>query len=423
MPTTEKKVKLVLIDEISGSLRSIHKQVDNLSKSFKDLGFMADLMISYVSVEGIQHFKQMANEITEITNRLELLNNTVVDTKLTFQGLAQLASGSRTDLDTFSEFFNRIGLSAGHYFTQNPQKLIRYTDTLLKQIQLMHLSPQQMQSVQASLLDAMELGYFDWRHMKSLLAHDNPLAKGYFKYMGISGDDVMSASRNHLLTAETFIDYLLSESDKINQNFNNMTLTLSQMGSIIKNQLYIGFSDVADIVVTIGNVIFKAFSYVNDIAPFITKIISSLGVNFGLLLTGISAIRGLSGMWSFLQVGVGFIGMASKLPLILIGMTALTTLLPMLFKMFKKPDFGLSNVDHQTNNHLGNIETNTGIIANKMDILAKNINDLVADRENLIIHNQIMNNMNLGGTYDTKTLADELAEQLKESYKRQGVFS
>lgn len=409
------------------SLQKTETSLERVSKSMSTLGSTLDGILGIVGLTIIHHFSQFANEVTEIDNRLHLLNSTVVDTKLSFYDLIDASNQSRTSIQNFSELFTRIGMSSGHFFKNAPGGLLLFVETLNKQFQMMHLLPSQLLSVQTSILDAMELGYFDWRHMKAGLAHDNPLFRGYLNYVRDKtgqGDafDVQKASRSRSLTAESFIEYVLQESTKINENFERMTVTIGQFGNIMKNELLSSFKDFFDFLTASVNYLYKGYLYLKKYHPnmmlFLQALTETTGVIAGMILllnTGVFLFRSLNVLattFNLLTGGFGWTGLA------LLGAGLFT-----LFAGHKLSQHHQLNKNELPTTNvvdiLRSIQQDTHSISKNVGVTREKITDLVARTESMLIHSNIQRNWNLDGT-NTETI-DMLNRYLRDSMDSSGV--
>lgn len=389
-----------VIDRLTDRLDRMGKTMDAVSRTLE--GLTAIVGLSVVSNMG-----RFANEVTEIDNRLHLLNTTVVDTKMGFFDLVEASNRSRTSLQSFSELFTRIGMSSGHFFARPGAEggLLRYIETLNKQFQMMHLLPSQMLSVQTSILDAMELGYFDWRHMKAGLAHDNPLFRGYLNSImknQESGMDIPKASRNRMFTAESFITYVLEQSETINQQFDQMKITIQQFGTIMKNEVVASFKDTFDLLTGIVNRIYRGYTYLSRYHPnivlFLRSLIQSLGILSGVVLTMNSVVflirsaTALMSVFNVLSGPIGWMGLA----LAGAGLTAGGFL-------YKKSQLSKKTEDLPSTNIteiLRSIQSDTHELVKGSDATQDKLSDMVERTESMLIRIGIQRENNLDGNPD-----------------------
>ena len=95
------------------TVRKIKEEMNKIGDETKKT---SDILQNFFALAGgvgaIQKFSAMATEITEVSNRLRVLNETVINTGQNFGNLVSAANRSRTSLKEFSEFFMRIGIVA-----------------------------------------------------------------------------------------------------------------------------------------------------------------------------------------------------------------------------------------------------------------------------------------------------------------------
>ena len=367
-------------------------------------------------------FLRMANDVTEVRNRMELLNSTVIDTGLNFMDLVEASNQSRTSLKNFSEFFTRIGMSSGHYFQQNPQDLIRVVSTLSRQFQMMHLIPSQLISVQTAILDAFELGYFDWRHMKAGLSHDNPLFRGYIDQVrqasGMGANfDIAKASREHQFTAEGFLKYILDISNEIEDNFERLQITLGQFSSILKNEVVLAFDEIIGMVAWFVDKSARILLYLKQHYSFIIYIVDA----YGEALVIVTAMVGLMKTMQLVMVSMkslaAMIFPNAQSPVgALLGLLSVVAGGLFVTKLYKQ-----DTMVHHVPKPIEDIAKDVHSIASKMDITRETLNDLVSRTESMIIHHNIQNNMTLGGTITDRAFAEQLTNVLSNAVRKNAM--
>lgn len=406
-------------ENVTSEIQKMEKSIAGLQKTVQSLNTGMYSMLGLIGIQGLSSLSHMATSVTEIQNRLELLNSTVVDTKLSFKDMIRYASESRSSLEDFAEMFNRIGLTSGHYFKENPEQLVNAVSTLYKQFQLMHLSPSQLMSVQTSILDAFELGYFDWRHLKSGMMHDNPLFRGWIKSMGLEGSDITELSRNHMLKTEDFLQYVLSLSEDVNTQFDQMTITLSQFGSIMKNEIVEMFSDLLTTVTEVVNIIYKGYVGIKSYAPHILLLVKSF-LEAVTILAVVSTIMKAIAIASTIWAGMTTIA-TGGLAVLTGGLFAFSLLKGIPNYYDSKNGDTLETKSSANDKKLNNIDKNVQGIHDKMGLTRQSLNDLVTRTENLLIHNNFQNNFNISGQYSERELSEKLVNILKKDLAVNGV--
>lgn len=408
-------------ENVSETVRRMNQEILSFTERIQRTSSVLSYFHGVVGLAVEHTFLGMANDLTEVNNRLLLLNTTVINTGLNIYGLIDAANSSRTSLQHFSELFTRIGMSSGKYFAENPQQLQNLVTTLSKQFQMMHLLPSQLLSVQTSILDAFELGFFDWRHMKSGLQHDNPLFRGYIESIlgaNPSGDAIMEASRKHQFTAQSFLDYVTGDfSEEIAKNFESMEFTVQQIGNILKNEILLSFTEMIQVTNKLVNGFAHGYFWLKrnhstallliesfvEAAGAIMMLVAGLKIALAIITT----IKGIS---ATLFGGVS--GMA--------GLLGLFGLLAGTFFVGKQLNRDYSHPDH-TKVTVENIAKDVHSIAQKIEITRETLNDLVSRTESMIIHQNIQGNTTLSGIQSERALSEQLTNILKRDMMKNSI--
>lgn len=397
------------IEKVKGSLKSLQDQVNSFSRAMESLTGLLGLGI-------IHEFSSFADDVVEIDNRLKLLNNTVLNTGLNLHQLIDAASRSRTSLKEFGEQFNRIGMASGKYFQENPENLLKFVETLNKQFQSMHLTRTQLGSVQTELLNGIEAGSFGTAQLESLMMHDSPLIRGFIESQSnLKGRTIQDIGSSGNATAKAFFDYVLSSSQQINQEFDQMTLTLSQIGTVFKNDFIDMMSDSLMGITKIANMFYKVYENIKMSHPVLNALYKTL-IETTMAATALAgALKTAYMIRASLEMlfgGVtGLVKGAAALGALGIGAYNLK-------KAFSPNISAPPTGDTTTSTSLKNIEAEVKSINQKVGISKDTMNDLVSRTENLILHTTYNNNSNSSFNVD---IAEQLAKVLQQDLKTNGI--
>ena len=397
------------IEKVKGSLKSLQDQVNSFSRAMESLTGLLGLGI-------IHEFSSFADDVVEIDNRLKLLNNTVLNTGLNLHQLTDAASRSRTSLKEFGEQFNRIGMASGKYFQDNPTNLLKIVETLNKQFQSMHLTRTQLGSVQTELLNGIEAGSFGTAQLESLMMHDSPLIRGFIDSQNnLKGRTIQDIGSSGDATAKAFFDYVLSSSQQINQEFDQMTMTLSQIGTVFKNDFIDMMSDFLMDVTQIANMFYKVYENIKMSHPALYTLFKMLVQTTLAATTMAGALKSLYMVQSMGNLLFG--GISGKVKGI-IGLAAFGVGAYNLKKAFSPNVSAPPTEDTTTSTSLKNIEAEVKSINQKVGISKDTMNDLVSRTENLVLHTTYNNNSNSSFNVD---IAEQLAKVLQQDLKTNGI--
>lgn len=402
------------------TVRKIKEEMNKIGEETKKT---SDVLQNFFALAGgvgaLQKFSAMATEITEVSNRLRVLNETVINTGQNFGGLVSAANRSRTSLKEFSEFFMRIGMSSAEYFHGNPGNLIKMAETLNKQFQLMHLNPQQLMSVQTAILDAMELGFFDWRHMRAGIQHDNPLFRKYLKYMGFTGEQAQDAARSRKLTAQSFTEFVVKRGDELTAGFDKSHITLRQFSYVLKNDVLSNMETLVETTMVFVNYIYHAYSGLMNLTAPLRGLGTSAIFSVGATMMG---LQGINKLKSGLLTGGSLVMGALKRtnPYILAGAAAFGVGQWAYHKFFKKD--ALDDTEGiERSSLMESIAKDVHEISQNMGTTRETLNDLVARTESILTRNNLQGGMGFDGNISGRQFSEMLAKEIKRDLDTNGI--
>ena len=405
--STEKDVNINLKakDEASKEIHQVESALESLQKRADSFYNLMTNLTGLLGLNIISQFGSLATEVVEVDNRLKLLNDTVLQTGMNFRSLIDASNRSRTSLREFAEQFNRIGMSSGEYFKDDPGNLLKVVETLNKQFQLMHLTPTQLGSVNTELLNAIESGRFNQTEINSLRMHDNPLIKGFLEHT----DENMSI--------QSFFDYVLSTSEKIDSEFQNMTMSLSQIGTVVQNEVIDIFKDFFDTATNIANTMWRWYENMKTNQPVLYGLVRSLIQVVPIMTTIVGLLRtSLFLITAIKSVAGGWIGMLAGI----VGAGAFVGLSAYNIHNAKNNDLSMPSIagTNTSELHLKNIEAEVKSINSKVGLERDTLSDLVSRTENIALQMNLNSGSSTGYNID---IAEQWAEQIRRDLKTNGI--
>ena len=234
-------------DKTSSSAKKTKKDIDGVNEGLKKTRSVADRAASALSkvfaVSVIAEVgKKLANASDAYINantRLGLINKddngNVINPNLQNQVYAS-AQRSRADYGTTANAIANIGMNAGSAF-KDQNELIGFVESINKQFVIAGASAASMEGAMTQLTQAMGAGALRGEELNSILDAAPSIARNIEKYMGWAEGSIKKYAEQGLVSAEVVKNAQLSAMDEINEKFNSMPMTWSQLWTSAMNSI------------------------------------------------------------------------------------------------------------------------------------------------------------------------------------------
>ncbi|MGI6080816.1 MAG: tape measure protein [Candidatus Avilachnospira sp.] len=234
-------------DKASSSAQKAKKDIDGVNKGLKNTRSVADKAASALSklfavsaLAGIG--KKLANASDSYINantRLGLINKddsgNIINPNLQNQVYAS-AQRSRADYGTTANAIANIGMNAGSAF-KGQNELIGFVEAINKQFVIAGASAASMEGAMTQLTQAMGSGALRGEELNSILDAAPSIARNIEKYMGWAEGSIKKYAEQGLVSAEVVKNAQLAAMDDINEKFNSMPMTWSQLWTTAMNSI------------------------------------------------------------------------------------------------------------------------------------------------------------------------------------------
>lgn len=234
-------------DKASSSAKKAKKDIDGVNTELKKTQTTADKVASALSkvfaASAIADIgKKLANASDAYINantRLGLINKdedgNVINPNLQNQVYAS-AQRSRADYGTTANAIANIGMNAGSAF-KDQNELIGFVEAINKQFVIAGASAASMEGAMTQLTQAMGAGALRGEELNSILDAAPSIARNIEKYMGWAEGSIKKYAEQGLVSAEVVKNAQLSAMDDINEKFNSMPMTWSQLWTTAMNSI------------------------------------------------------------------------------------------------------------------------------------------------------------------------------------------
>ena len=250
-------------DGIEESIRKANEQQQNFNQSIKNGSSSADILSNkiegmvkaYAGIQGIQKLVGLSDRVAGNTARLSLMvddGGSVKELEDKIFASAQRARGNY--LDTV-DVVAKLGITAGKAFGSNDE-IIAFTELMNKNFIIAGASAQEQSAAMYQLTQAMASGRLQGDEYRSIIENAPLLASSIEDYMrnvqGAKGT-MKDWAADGMLTADVIKAALFQSADEINERFETMPMTWSQVWTQICNSLIRASQPLLDFINLLAN--------------------------------------------------------------------------------------------------------------------------------------------------------------------------
>ncbi len=171
-------------------------------------------------------FLDFSDAQTQITARLNLMNDGLQTTEQLSELIYQSALRSKSSYSDTADAVGKMGLNAKNAFSSN-QELIAFTEQVNKQFKIGGASAQEQSNAMVQLTQAMAAGVLRGQDLNSILAAAPGIARTIEESMGWASGSIKQYAEDGKVTAQVVKKALLDMAEQTNQKFESIPMTLS----------------------------------------------------------------------------------------------------------------------------------------------------------------------------------------------------
>lgn len=216
----------VLIETIDNQSRlgqetqKTNDQAGKLLSTFKRIAAVAGVTTL------VRNFFDFSDTQTQITARLNLMNDGLQTTDQLSEMIYQSALRSKSAYSDTADAVGKMGLNAKNAFSSN-QELIAFTEQVNKQFKIGGASAQEQSNAMVQLTQAMAAGVLRGQDLNSILAAAPGIARTIEESMGWASGSIKQYAEDGKVTAQVVKNALLDMAEQTNQKFESIPMTLS----------------------------------------------------------------------------------------------------------------------------------------------------------------------------------------------------
>ena len=237
------------------AIRQYQKTASNAASSTNALVTQVKRLAgAYLSIQGVKALVGQADTMSQITARLNMMNDGNQSTEELSNMIFQSAQRSRGSYADTASFVAKLGTLAGDAFSSNAE-LIAFSEQINKQMTLSGTSSAEAQGAMLQLTQAIASGVLRGEELNSVMEQTPMIAQTIAKYLGVSTGEMRELASQGAITAQVVKSAMLSAAGETNAAFANMPVTWANLATAAQNILLGGFRPLLDVVSSIPQAI------------------------------------------------------------------------------------------------------------------------------------------------------------------------
>lgn len=223
------------LESINRELEDANRNTNRVESSTGSLmNTVRNLAGAYLGIEGLKALVTASDSMTQITARLDMMNDGLQTTAELNQMVYESAQRSRGVYQDTASFITRLGTLTEGVFDSN-QELIAFAEQINKQMALSGTTAQEASGAMLQLTQALASGTLRGEELNSVLEGTPMIAQTIAKYMGVSVGEMRNLASEGSITAEVVKNALLGAADETNAAFEKMPMTWAQVWNSFSN--------------------------------------------------------------------------------------------------------------------------------------------------------------------------------------------
>lgn len=243
--------------EVKGNLRAVKNEARGLQSQLVATGRSAvnarNFIMSLVTAAGIRQAVQMADTYKLINARLLNVSDSARDARGAYAQLLEMSNRTRSSIEGSAALYTKLILS-GKQYGVTQERALKITENVNKALRISGASAIEAASSQLQLSQAIASGTLQGDEFRSVMENAPRLARALVEALKLKGGvgELRKLSREGKLTIDQLVKALTDAhiSEKLDQEFKNIPLTVGQAFEVLKNQVmdFIGNFDRANYV-------------------------------------------------------------------------------------------------------------------------------------------------------------------------------
>lgn len=304
--TSSNQIDTSVLQDARSSLNQLNSELDNtverqeqLREASEQTGGSLDMLKdSFLKLAAAAGLAFSAKELMDLGDtynqtqaRLNLITGDLQKTKDLQDAIMESANKSRAAYQDTADAVSKMGLMAKDAFstidasghkTLNTSELVAFSELLNKQFVIAGTSAQGMSAAMTQLTQAMASGVLRGDELNSIFEQAPTVIETIADHLGVEIGQIRQLAQEGKITADVVKSAMLSSADKINEKFNSMPYTYSQVATMISNITFDAFEPLIQLIGSGAQFIVDNWSTIEPILAGIAIGATSAAVAWGI---------------------------------------------------------------------------------------------------------------------------------------------
>jgi len=271
------------IEKASKSTDRFNQQLKNTEKASSRASSGIERFVKgLISMAAVKKTLDLADEMTQTTARLNLINDGLQTTAELQDMIMESANRSRASYASMADVVAKLGLRAGDAFNNSNQEMIAFAETLNKMFVIAGASQEEMRSASLQLVQALGSGVLRGEELNAVFEAAPNIIQAIADYMKVPIGQIRDLAAEGQITAEIVKNAIFAAADEVNKQFESMPMTFGQVTTIIGNTLLQAFEPVIQTIGKAAQWIYDNWSTLEPIFWGLTAAVSAYAVALGI---------------------------------------------------------------------------------------------------------------------------------------------
>lgn len=222
--------------------REVTRNIRNIGSTstsvVKDVNLLRNALGAAFTLGAIKGIRRLADEFTEVQNRIRLVTSSTEQLNAVQQELFSLSIRTRTGVSENARLFYRLAVSTGD-LNLSYKELLGITETVAQATIVAGANAREASNGVIQFSQAMAAGVLSGQALKSVVEFMPRVAKAIGKEFGVAEKSLIAFARANpgILTTERIIKAIRDEAPLIAAEFEKVTPTVQQSFTVLRTEL------------------------------------------------------------------------------------------------------------------------------------------------------------------------------------------
>lgn len=243
------------LDAMENNIRQNNDNQNNFNQKVREgtreldgmMNSVIGIVSAYVGITGIKKLFDLSGQNAQIQARLNLINDGLQTQEELQNKIFASAQRARSSYQTQADIVSKLAQRAPEAFASNDEA-IAFAENLSKMFVIAGASQQEMASASLQLTQALGSGVLRGEELNAVFESAPNVIRAIADYMDMPIGKIRELAKDGQLSADVVKNALLSATDSINQDFESIPMTWSQVWTGVINRLYMASQPILEVI-------------------------------------------------------------------------------------------------------------------------------------------------------------------------------